>query len=382
MDYQNFQEQYKNRFPRYAHYIIFLESRIIPFLLIYLIAAIHTFIDYLNSSIWPYNAFIGILDGRYTNIVFYSLFLFLVLRYKLKPSIAIPLFLGGSVAFYILDKVLNTHISAGIGIIIIKFTKISFLVAILLYEYFKPRLTKLVATSLLTGIFIVLVTIATYSILYNATEKSNIKKEVTFKLLRYGIPYNVNECKTHVVATRNYRDYQLLTNYASQLHLPVAFTNEEWEQLLFSESIQMADDVAATLLKQNITIPFDAIIEYAYSMSSKQSDTLQTAGHLARLAARYADGNENKIIAKFKEGNTAFKIWLMNVMGFHKKIIYLPVLLPLCADQNTKIATTAYTTLTQITGKNPSAELNRPFNDPYVLKAFKDFYFQSGKTAL
>ncbi|MGB4268330.1 MAG: hypothetical protein WBK20_04035 [Spirochaetota bacterium] len=378
IDFKSYETVYRNRFSTFAKLIIFLESRVIPFLFIFFIATLHTLIDNINNSSWPYTAYIGILDGRYTNIIFYSLILFVVLRYKIKPSIAIPLFVCGSVAFYFVDKLIYTNIIAGPGIVFVKLLKLSVLTGVLLFEYFHLNFPQLILIAIATGCLLFSGAIGTYIFLYSTVKHEHIKKEIQFKLLRYGIPFRINELKQYVLTKRQYKDYQLLIMYSSALDLPVNFTDEEWSKLLFSENIQMADEVASILLKKSITIPFHSIIDYAYTISFKQNEQLQSAGHLARLAARFADGNEKTIISMFEKGNVSLKIWVMSVMGFHKKIIYLPVLLPYCADTNTTLATTAYSTLVQITGKNPSAEHNLPTNDPQVLKAFKDFYFQSG----
>lgn len=380
IDVKSYKSAYLSRYPRYANLIIFFESRIIPFLLIYFIATLHTLIDNINNSNWPYTAYIGILDGRYTNIIFYSLILFTVLRYRIKPSLAIPLFIGGSIAFYIVDKFIYTNLTAGPAIVFVKLVKLTVLAGVLVFEYFNLNFLQLLVIAMVTGGILFSGTIGTYIYLYSTVNQEHIKKEIQFKLLRWGIPFKLNQLKQYILTKRHYKDYQLFMLYSSALNIPVHFTDEEWSSLLFSENIQMADDVASVLLKKSITIPFDSIIDYAYSMSSKQNEKLQSCGHLARLAARFADGNEKTIINTFEKGNISLKIWMMSVMAFHKKIIYLPVLLPYCADTNTTVATTAYSTLVQITGKNPSVELNLPTNDPQVLKAFKDFYFQSGST--
>lgn len=378
IDFKRYTPLYRNRFPKFANLIMFLESRVMPFLLIYFIATLHTLIDNINNSSWPYTAYIGILDGRYTNIIFYSLILFGVLRYKIKPTIAIPLFIGGSIAFYFVDKIIYTNIIAGTGIVFVKLLKLSVLTGVLLFEYFHLHFPQLILIAIATAGILFSGTIGTYIFLYSTVKHESIKKEIQFKLLRYGIPFRINELKQYVLTKRQYKDYQLFIMYSQALDLPVHFTDEEWIKLLFSEHIQMADEVASILVKKSIIIPFNSIIDYAYTISFKHDEQLQSAGHLARLAARFADGNEKTIILTFEKGNVSLKIWIMSVMGFHKKIIYLPVLLPYCADTNTTLATTAYSTLVQITGKNPSAEYNLPTNDPQVLKAFKDFYFQRG----
>jgi len=378
IDLKSYKSLYLSRYPRYANLIIFFESRIIPFLLIYFIATLHTLIDNINNSGWPYTAYIGILDGRYTNIIFYSLILFAVLRYRIKPSIAIPLFIGGSIAFYIVDKLIYTNLTAGPAIVFVKLVKLTVLTGALVFEYFHLNFTQLLVIAIVSAGILFSGTIGTYIFMYSFVQQDHIKKEIQFKLLRWGIPFKINELKQYVLTKRQYKDYQLFIMYSSALNLPINFTDEEWNRLLFSENIQMADEVASVLLKKSIAIPFDAMIDYAYSMSLKQNEKLQSCSHLARLAARFADGNEKTIITTFEKGNISLKIWIMSVMGFHKKIIYLPVLLPYCADTNTTLATTAYSTLVQITGKNPSVELSLPTNDPQVLKAFKDFYFQNG----
>ncbi|GAB4218793.1 MAG: hypothetical protein Kow00102_00030 [Spirochaetota bacterium] len=380
IELKSYETVYRNRFPKFANLIIFLESRVIPFLLIYFISTLHILIDNINNSSWPYTAYIGILDGRYTNIIFYSLILFGVLRYKIKPTIAIPLFIGGSIAFYFVDKLIYSNIIAGPTIVFIKLLKLTVLTGVLVFEYFHVNIPQLLVIAIATGGILFSGSIGTYIVLYSTVKHVPIKKEIQFKLLRYGIPFRINELKQYVLTKRQYKDYQLFIMYSSALDLPVNFADEEWSNLLFSENIQMADEVASVLLKKSITIPFNSIIDYAYTISLKQNEQLQSASHLARLAARFADGNEKTIISMFEKGNISLKIWIMSVMGFHKKIIYLPALLPYCADTNKTLATSAYSTLVQITGKNPSAEFNLPTNDPQVLKAFKDFYFQSGNT--
>ncbi|HQL42431.1 MAG TPA: hypothetical protein PL073_00880, partial [Spirochaetota bacterium] len=127
---------------------------------------------------------------------------------------------------------------------------------------------------------------------------------------------------------------------------------------------------------KEINIPFDSIIDYAYNASIIHNQKLQSAQHLAQLAARFADGKEQKIIDLFEKGNIWFKIWAMSVMQHHNKMIYIPLLLPYCADINETMSSTAYSTITKITGKNFSSQLNLPYNNPKVLRAIKDFYFQ------
>ena len=217
---------------------------------------------------------------------------------------------------------------------------------------------------------------STYIMLYYQVEEPKTKNEISIKLLRYGIHWKLDNLKESIITSLNYKDFTIYSTYLTFLGIPLDFTYDEWLSLLFTDTIEMSDDIASHLLQKEINIPFDSIIDYAYNASIIHNQKLQSAQHLAQLAARFADGKENTIIDLFEKGNMSFKIWAMNVMQHHNKMIYIPLLLSHCTDINETMSSTAYSTITKITGKNFSSQLNLPYNNPKVLRAIKDFYFQ------
>lgn len=376
IDIEQYKTIYQKRYRSYANFLLFFETRLIPFLFIYFVSTLHSLIDTINKSNWPYAGYFGILDGRFTNIVFYSLILFIVLRYRLKPSLAIPIFIGASIAFYFLDKAVYDTIIAGWGLIIFKTIKVATITAVLLFEYFQLHILSIAAISLITGILLITGAMSTYIMLYYQAEEPKTKNEISIKLLRYGIHWKLDNLKESIITSLNYKDFTQYSTYLTFLGIPLDFTYDEWLRLLFTDTIEMSDDIALHLLQKEINIPFDSIIDYAYNASIIHNQKLQSAQHLAQLAARFADGKENTIIDLFEKGNMSFKIWAMNVMQHHNKMIYIPLLLPHCTDINETMSSTAYSTITKITGKNFSSQLNLPYNNPKVLRAIKDFYFQ------
>ncbi len=89
-----FENMYRERFGPPGEQILFLEARVAPLLLLYFIIIIFTLIAGVNRPDWPWAPVIEVLNGRYSNLVVYSLFLLFVLKLRRDPFVTIPLFLG------------------------------------------------------------------------------------------------------------------------------------------------------------------------------------------------------------------------------------------------------------------------------------------------
>ena len=116
--------EYSEEYGSKGKILLFIETRIIPFLFIFLITILFTLIDYIRESNWPWNPILSLLNGRYSNNIIYSWLLLIILKLKKKPSITIPIFLSIMLIYGMLDKMYYSTFESGLAISGIKLLKL------------------------------------------------------------------------------------------------------------------------------------------------------------------------------------------------------------------------------------------------------------------
>ena len=117
-------ESYKEKYNSLANYMLFFITRLVPFLFIYFLTVLFALVEYTGKGNWPERPIIELINGRYSNILVYSLILLIILRIKKPPKITIPLFFILSVFYlFILDKLIYSFVLSGIIISLIKIFK-------------------------------------------------------------------------------------------------------------------------------------------------------------------------------------------------------------------------------------------------------------------
>ena len=127
-------DKYRQRWGRKGLLLLFFITRIVPFMMIYLVTIIFTLIDYVGAEGWPGVPMLVLLSGGYANTVIYSLMLLMILKMKRDPQVTIPLFLAASVFYLlVLDKLVYIYFAKGVAVSFIKITKYTLFVFFLLF---------------------------------------------------------------------------------------------------------------------------------------------------------------------------------------------------------------------------------------------------------
>ena len=372
-----FIEVYRGKYGKKGEWLLFLEIRIVPFIIIYLTTVIFTFIDYARYPDWPLNPVFSLLNGRFSNIIIYSLILLLILKIKKSPNITIPLFLIISVAFFFIDKMVYTLFTGGYPIILFKLIKISFFIFFLCYEFFGSRwkIVRLAVYSLFTG-FISLLLV--FSIIISgflfSGNSSYHKRETGLILLKSGFSFPLPELMTSTIKMSDTKLFVKILFYAKRYNFRLVYNSSEWEYLLSSSSITAADQIAEYMLDRNVKLRYDIIVSLAERWSLDNKDDLQNAPHIVTLATFAIRGNETDFIKRIRRSNIRFKLWAITVLAEGKSMESVPFLLMYLVSLDRQLSQEAYLALKRITGIDPKRELGKRINDPDVLSAFKKYY--------
>jgi hypothetical protein len=259
-------ENYIGRFGKKGELLLFIEARVLPFLFIYLITTIFTLIDYIQFSHWPYKPLLALLDGRYSNILIYSLFLLMILKIKRGPNITIPLFLIVSVLYFFIDKFMYSFSGSGFIISLYKISKFILFIFFLLYEFFYSgrRLVMIVLSSISLGFVLYLLIFSIFvGVFRHSRGTSYYKQRAGMVLLKLGFSFPLNELKDFVLETYDVGFFKKLLNYSIRYDISLEYDDHEWEKLLFSSSLKMTDMISGYILYKNIELSYEKIIDYA-----------------------------------------------------------------------------------------------------------------------
>jgi len=373
-------EHFAQRYGRKGAFLLFLQIRVLPFAIIYAITIVFILIDYVRLSQWPIRPLLSLIDGRYSNILIYSLLLLLILKIKRGPAVTIPLFLIFSVMYFFVDKFMYSYFESGIVISIFKLLKFILFLFFLLYEFFYVR-EKIVgivlsAFSVGTVLFSVIILMVVW-IFSTVPALSYQNLESSMMLLKLGFSFPLDDLKRHVLVSPNVKLFKELLEYSSRYGVELEYDYGEWEAMLFSESLAMTDTVSKHILDKNIPLKYERIVSYAEKESMVPDSKVHEAVHFVALASRYIEGHEHDLIDRLQRGNDDFKLWGMAVLAQQRRIESIPVLLEYLTDININLSEGAYRALHKISGLDPKEHLNTKITDPAVYITFKDFYIQN-----
>src|SRR5208337_1734983 len=121
------------------HTILFIKTRIIPFVIIYAITVIYTLINYLDKDHWPWNPILELLDGRFFHTVFYSLILLIILKFNRKPKITIFLFVALAAIYFLIYQLVYFFSPSGAVVSGLKFFQAAVALIMLIYEFISDK---------------------------------------------------------------------------------------------------------------------------------------------------------------------------------------------------------------------------------------------------
>ncbi|MCU0844136.1 MAG: hypothetical protein MUC76_04340 [Spirochaetes bacterium] len=376
-----FENMYRERFGPSGEQILFLEARVVPLLIIYLVIIVFTLIAGVHRPEWPWAPVIEVLNGRYSNLVVYSLFLLFVLKLRRDPFVTIPLFLGMCVIYFYLDMAVDSFAMGGAIFHILMIGKFIIFFFFLFVEFFARRNPlKLLATAVVISVAAYLLSLAAYRIIFvTSQDLSYQKRESGLQLLRLGFTSPLADLKKQVMQNPDQEFFRTLLLFAREYRVDMDFSEEEWESLLFSGSAGMADLISEHVMNRNLQLSYDRLLAFALEKSGRDESGLQNATSFSRFAARYIRGNETDFKLKIRNSGKDFARWGLAALGEIPGVENVPFLVEYLANTDSALAEIAYTSLQKITRLDPRGNLNRRINDPEVMAAFKVYYLQNRK---
>lgn len=382
-------EEYRRIYRGWGDVILFFKTRVIPFMIIYLITVVYTLINFLDRDNWPWNPLLELLDGRFSNTVFYSLILLIILKFNRRPKITLLLFVIGAAIYFLLYQLIFYFAPSGAVMSGLKFFQITLGLIVLIYEFLadrfvidKKKIRKSIGVGVLIGLFMYSSFVGTLSLIYNLARFASYPQARSAQiLLRLGYSFPLEKFKDIVIETSDpFLLYDLIYYSTRNFSRPPTLTSGEWENLILSGSMEVANIIAFYIKNEKITLSYPQIISYAERRSMDSGESLINSAFYIRYMARYCEDHIDDFIERYSKGNRYFRIWIMRVAAESGCISSIPFLLSLLSDIDPELSQEAYTSLTRITGLDPAKEGSTRYNDPAVLLRFNEFYLDSRST--
>lgn len=378
-------KEYRLAHPRMGDIILFFKTRVVPFLLIYAITVVYTLINYMEIDNWPWRPVLELLDGRFSNTVFYSLILLLILKLNRRPKITLLLFVVGAALYFLVYQLVFLFSPSGAVMSGIKFFQIALALAVIVYEFAsdipgidRKRIRRSVLAGLLMGLCIYFFFIGTLSLIYRFERFASYQQARAGQILmRLGYTFPLNDFKSIVTATSDpYLLYDLI-HYSRQYDRPLMISSGEWENLMISGSMEVANIISFYLQILGVDISYGQVISYAERRSSDSGEALLGSSFYIRYASRFCGEQVDDMIDRYQAGNRYFKIWLVRVLGESNSLEAVPFLITLLTDIDPDIPHEAYDSLSKLTGLDPVKGGNMRVNDARVIIEFREFYRDS-----
>ncbi len=372
-------ELYREKFGRKGNLILLAEMGLVPLVIIYGITVVFTLIDYVRLPGWPWNPIISLLNGRYSNLVIYSLFLFIILKTKWGPGFKIAIFFAVSILYFILDKLLFSIFGAGFSISIIKYAKFAVLFFFLFYPFLGERQKRRsLAYAMIAASILLFSVIGGYSLIYIYSPPGAYQKcESGLILMRFGFQFPVEELKNTVLEKCDISLLRNMHHLSSALGRNINYTGNEWERLLFSGSLENANYISGILLGRPFEVNYNKLVEFAEKKSTVRETRLEGAENYIALTAQHLGGNRDDLTGKMSVSNRNFKLFAIGVLGEARDVESIPMMLNLLIDIDLNLADMAYEALRKISELDPASELGVQRNDPEVIWRFREYYLQN-----
>jgi hypothetical protein len=376
---RRYENRYFSRFGSQGEQVLFFEARIAPFLIIYAIAIMFSLIESVRQPNWPWAPVIGIANGKFTDLLIFSLFLLFVLKLKKDPYVTIPIFFALCLLYFLMDMLYNSIRANGIALQFMMYFRFIIFFFFLFAEFYLGRSPiKMFITSLWVSLIVFMIFFGSFVLIYfNSGLMSYQKREAGLHLLRLGYSFPLPKLQRILLEDPDAQFLKTLLAYSEDNGLRLKYDSTQWERLLFSGSVEMADAVSRYGREAKLAPAYEKVIAFAENASSQPDSRLQNAPNFIRLCARSLRGNERDFQDRVARSNARFTGWGISVMGESRDASFIPFLVVYLTDIDPDLAQTAYAALVRITGQDPKEKLNRRINDPEVIVVFRDYYARS-----
>ncbi len=380
-------DEYRNMYRRFGILILFIKTRVFPFVIVYTTTVIYTLINYLDKENWPWNPILELLDGRFHQTLFYSLILLLILKFNRRPRITLLLFVGGAAIYFLIYQLVFYFTPSGAVMSVLKIFQITIGLILLIYEFIadkisidKTQIRKSVIAGLFMGVFMYISFVVPLVMIYEFASFASYPQARSAQILmRLGYTFPLKNFKSIVTETSNPFYLYDYIYYSRAYKRPVAITATEWENLILSGSMEVSNAIAFYIHYLGINIPYQQLISYAERRSVDSGEALVNSNYYSRYVSGYCEENIADMVERYARGNRYFKIWLIRVTAESKSLSTIPFLAMILTDINPVFAQEAYLALSKVTGLDPAKEMNDRINSPRVIAAFMQFYRDSRK---
>ncbi len=387
IDIAPLKDEYRNLYRRFGILILFVKTRVFPFVIVYATTVIYTLINYLDKENWPWNPILELMDGRFINTVFYSLILLLILKFNRRPKITLFLFIGGAAVYFLIYQLVFYFTPSGAVMSALKIFQITIGLMLVIYEFITDKIVidtakirKAVITGVLTGLLFYASIVATLAMMYRFASFASYPQARSGQILmRLGYSFPLDNFKSIVTETSNPFYLYDYIYYSRAYHRPVSITPTEWENFMLSGSMEVSNIIAFYIKYLGITIPYQQMISYAERRSVDSGEALINSTFYSQYAAQYCEENIADMVERYGKGNRYFKIWTIRVAAESKSLSSVPFLVSILTDINPVFSQEAYLSLTKVTGLDPAKDLDDRVNSPRVIAAFMQFYRDSRK---
>ncbi len=376
VDLVSLNERYRKKFGTSGVVYLFFFTRIIPFVLIYLMTSIFTIISYIQSAHWPLDPFFKLMDGRFSNTLIYSLILLLILKQNRKPHIAIPQFIIYSAIFLILDKSLYDILSPGYGIGGIKFGKYILFSFFIIFEFLYNRKSffKSLAVSITSGVFLFSAVAGAAALIFEFADKNSYAYNSSARLLlKSGVSLPLHELENVMVNKNGKYDVDEILHYSREYGKSLNYSLQEWENFLISADTGSSSGIIEYLTGERIMVNFNVLSGYVLSASEIDRENFSRAVSLQKYYALYFNDNSKKFFHQYNSGNRILKIWIIESLAYTERDESVPFLLQILTGIDRRISEKAYDSLAALTGLDPAADLNCSRFDVKVILKFREY---------
>ena len=377
LDIDKLKNEYSGRYGRRGLYLLFFHIRVAPFLTIYFTIIVLTFINYMGSPDWLWESLLNILNGRYSNTLIYSLILLLILKVKKSPRVTIPLFLIICVVYFILYKTVYYFSPAGVPASILKIMNFVIVIFILFYDFFQDTMTLAMIAfhTLLLSLVLYFSSVGCFYLInkhsalgsYGQIKSANI-------LLKIGYSYPLKQVKEVIKKSSNFYLINHLIYYSKKYNKNIDFTIEEWENMMFSDTVQRTDLISRYLLEKIGSVSYKSLITFAEIKSNNAGKDLINAQYFIEYAAKYYEEFMGDIQVRFNRGNLYFKLWVLKVIGEAQVNRSIPFLIDKLTDININVSEGAYSAIKNITKIDLAKIYNVRINNPRVIREYMNYY--------
>jgi len=378
LDVESLKKEYseKNGFPGTLY--LFFQIRLAPVIVIYLLTFLYGLVDHIGSLYWPGLPVVNLLNGRYANIVIYSVILLMILKMKRDPQVSIPVFLAVSIFYLlVLDKLVYIYFSDGMAVSLIKVMKYSLLFFFLFYEFFykRKRLSLFAVLGIISGVLIHGAVIGLL-LLFVAFQPgdSYVYYHASKRLLKSGYCFHLKDVERSIIEYRYYQPIDEFLKYSKIYNNDIEYSSRDWREIIKNSPPANVDAILQYLSDRSIQLDYKFIINYAIENINKKRGQLNQSENINNYAAQYLDKNREYFFKAIEKENRFVKVWGIKVAGVARDIESMPWLIDKLSSFDAEDSVNAYSALKKITGIDPARRENLQANSPEVIARFRQFY--------